>query len=210
MFTGIVQEVGTVVGILPRQGGTRLSLRAPKTASAAAAGDSVCVSGACLTVTKVNGEVLEFDVGAETKGITTLGAVRTGQKLNLEAAVASGTPMGGHLVNGHVDGVGRAIGLRRQGETVYLSLLAPKEGARYLVPKGSIAVDGVSLTVVEVEGERVLVALIPYTLENTTLGSLRVGGKVNVEFDILAKYAQAAATGETRLTLETLEKEGFY
>lgn len=209
MFTGIIQEVGTVVRILPRAGAREIAVRAAGLACKVEEGDSVCVSGACLTATWVSGEVLEFDVGAETEKRTTLGSLRVGGRVNLEPAAAAGAPLGGHFVNGHVDGVGRVALVGRRGDTVYLTLFVPQEGARYVVPRGSIAVDGVSLTPTDVEGGRVSVALIPYTLENTTLGSLRIGQEVNVEFDILAKYAAAALGGEAGLTLAALEENGF-
>lgn len=209
MFTGIIQEVGKVLRLVPRGGGRRVFLRAPEMASKAAAGDSVCVSGVCLTVTTVTGEGLEFDIGAETTQVSTLGSLRVGLRLNLEPALSAGDPMGGHLVSGHVDGIGKVVSRRHQGETVYLTLSVPRDGAGYVVPRGSIGVDGVSLTVTEAEGERVSVALIPYTLENTTLGHLRIGEKVNVEFDVLAKYAQTATAEQTGLTLAALEEDGF-
>jgi len=184
-------------------------LRCPGLTAAVKPGDSVSVSGVCLTATRVEGEILEFDSGAETERRTTLRSLRAGSRVNLELAAGLGSPVGGHFVTGHADGTGEITHLGRKGETVYLTLLVPPEGARYVVARGSIAVDGVSLTVTEVEGERVSVALIPYTLQNTTLGSGRIGQRVNVEFDILAKYAAKALGGEKGLTLAALEEDGF-
>lgn len=209
MFTGIVQEMGTVARILPRPSGRQVLVCAPRAASTARAGDSVSVNGVCLTVTRVKGDTFEFHIGAESAERTTLASLRVGQQLNLEPAALAGSSLGGHFVNGHVDGVAKVVNLRREGETVYLTLLVPSEGAGYVLPRGSIALDGVSLTPTKVEGHRVSVALIPHTLQNTTLGSLRVGQQVNVEFDILAKYAQAAMANEPGLTLAALEENGF-
>jgi riboflavin synthase len=176
MFTGIVREVGRVVSF----DGGRLVVAAESTA---AAGDSVAVDGVCLTV--VDGSGLAFDVVSETLARTTLGGLEAGDGVNIEPALRAGDPLGGHYVQGHVDGVGR---VRSLGEPVWFD--APAELLRYLVEKGSIAVDGVSLTVAAVDDGGFAVALIPHTLAETTLGGLAPGDGVNLETDVLAKYVE--------------------
>jgi riboflavin synthase len=191
VFTGIVREVGTVSAF----DGSRLVV---ETATDAAIGDSVAIAGVCLTVTGRENGALAFDVVAETLARTTLGRLVAGSKVNIEPSLRVGDPLGGHIVQGHVDGVGSlyAIGVANlatgaQGRT---SFDAPPEIIRYCVEKGSIAVDGVSLTVAAVDDERFEVALIPHTLEATTLGSLESGDPVNLEVDVLAKYVERLTT----------------
>jgi riboflavin synthase len=176
MFTGIVREVGRVASF----DGRRLVVEAE---THAAAGDSVAVDGVCLTA--VDGSQLAFDVVDETLGRTTLGALKAGDRVNLEPALRAGDPMGGHLVQGHVDGLGR---VRSIGEPVWID--APVELLRYTVEKGSITVDGVSLTVAALDDQGFAVALVPHTLEATTLGALEPGDPVNLEVDVLAKYVE--------------------
>jgi riboflavin synthase len=178
MFTGIVREVGTVASF----DGTRLVV---ETATDAGIGASVAVAGVCLTVTGQENGALAFDVVAETRARTTLGGLVAGSKVNIEPALRAGDPMGGHIVQGHVDGVGN---LRALGDLTWFD--APPEITRYCVEKGSIAVDGTSLTVAATDDEGFAVALIPHTLEETTLGSLYPGDPVNLEVDVLAKYVE--------------------
>jgi riboflavin synthase len=182
MFTGIVREVGRVESF---EGG-RLVVAAVRTA--AAEGDSVAVAGVCLTA--VDGELLAFDVVEETLARTKLGSLQPGDRVNLEPALRAGEPLGGHIVQGHVDGVGR---VRSTGQPVWID--APPELLRYCVEKGSITVDGVSLTVVTVDGDGFAVALVRHTLEVTTLGALAAGDAVNLEVDVLAKYVEKLLPG---------------
>jgi riboflavin synthase len=177
LFTGIVREVGRVVSF----DAGRLVVDAEQTA--AAEGDSVAVDGVCLTA--VDGTRLAFDVVEETLSRTTLGSLRPGDRVNLEPALRAGDPLGGHIVQGHVDGVGC---VRTAGELVWID--APPELLRYCVEKGSITVDGVSLTVAAVDADGFAVALVPHTLEVTTLGGLEAGDAVNLEVDVLAKYVE--------------------
>ena len=178
MFTGIVREVGTVASF----DGTRLVV---ETATEATIGDSVAISGVCLTVTGRENGGLAFDVVAETLDRTTLGKLAAGARVNVEPSLRVGDQLGGHIVQGHVDGVGS---LRERGDLTWFD--APPEIVRYCVEKGSIAVDGTSLTVATVDDEGFAVALIPHTLEATTLGSLEPGDAVNLEVDVLAKYVE--------------------
>jgi riboflavin synthase len=181
MFTGIVREVGTVA----RFDGSRLVV---ETGTQAKLGDSVAIAGVCLTVAARENGGLGFDVVSETLGRTTLGSLSPGDKVNVEPSLRAGEPLGGHIVQGHVDGVGR---LRERGELTWFD--APAEIVRYCVEKGSIAVDGTSLTVAATDEGGFAVALIPHTLEATTLGGLAPGSAVNLEVDVLAKYVERLA-----------------
>jgi riboflavin synthase len=190
MFTGIVEELGSVVDIESGPDSARLTVRGPLVASDARPGDSIAVSGVCLTVVEVRGEAFSTDVMKETLDRSALGALRDSDPVNLERAATLATRLGGHLVQGHVDGTGTVLS-REPGvgwEALRLSL--PAGLARYVVVKGSIAVDGVSLTVVDVGANWFSVGLIPTTLRLTTLGSRRVGEPVNLEADVIAKYVE--------------------
>jgi riboflavin synthase len=185
MFTGIVEELGTVVDLR----GGRLRVRGPVVAADAAVGDSIAVGGVCLTVVDRDGAELSFDIAEETFARTSLGALRPGDGVNLERPVTLASRLGGHLVQGHVDGVAQVIGLRPEGGGgTRLSVRLPAELARHVVEKGSITLDGVSLTVATVDDLVIDIALIPHTLRATTLGSIRPGDGLNVEVDIVAKY----------------------
>lgn len=183
MFTGIVEELGEVVGTEPGPI-TRLTVRGPLVSSDAAEGDSIAVNGVCLTVTGIAGDTFTVDVVAETLGRTSIGGAT---RVNLERAVTPVTRLGGHLVQGHVDGVGTLL---ERGQDGVIRIGMPPELSRYLVPKGSITVDGISLTVVEAAADSFTVALIPTTLARTTLGQLPIGGPVNLEVDVVAKYVE--------------------
>jgi riboflavin synthase alpha subunit len=193
VFTGIVRERGRVLSADRNGGGVHLRIAAPETARAAP-GDSIAVSGCCLTVTAADGDALEFDAVPETIARTTLGALEAGVEVNLEPALRAGEPLGGHFVQGHVDGCGRVAALRREGEGARLRLQLGPELQRYCVEKGSLAVDGVSLTIAALREDGVEIALVPFTLEHTTLGALEPGAAVNVEVDLLAKYAERLAS----------------
>ena len=186
MFTGIVRERGRVVGFTDG----RLEIEAPATASDAAIGDSVSVSGACLTIVSVDDGRLAFDVVPETVGRTSFARLEPGQGVNLEQAVRASDRLDGHVVQGHVDGVGTVRSLEPEGDGVRLTVEAPSDLLRYLVEKGSVAVEGVSLTVAGLHDDAFEIALIPYTLAETTLGDLRPGEPVNLEVDVLAKYVE--------------------
>ncbi len=186
MFTGIVRELGRVAAAA----GSRLRISAPGAASVAAVGDSVAVAGVCLTVVENDGVTLAFDVVPETLGRTSLGTLEADTAVNVEAALRAGEPLGGHLVQGHVDGVGtvRSIEPAEAGRRVWFDI--PGGLLRYCAEKGSIAVDGASLTIAAVDGTGIEVALVPHTLAATTLGALRSGDPVNLEVDVLAKYVE--------------------
>jgi riboflavin synthase len=188
MFTGLVESMGVVARIAAEGAGTRIALAEPRLAAASKLGDSIAVSGVCLTVVEQSSKALSFEAGPETLAKTNLGELRVGDRVNLERALAVGDRLGGHIVQGHVDALGRIAKRDRQGdwETIWFS--CPPALTRAMVPKGSIAVDGVSLTLVEVARDRFSVALIPHTLGATTLGFKAVGASVNLETDLISKH----------------------
>jgi riboflavin synthase alpha subunit len=191
MFTGIVRERGRVVLAEPApSGGLRLRVEAPATAAASEPGDSVTVAGCCLTATAALDSTIDFEAVPETLGRSTLGNLEAGAEVNLEPALRAGEPLGGHFVQGHVDGIGRVRSVEREGDGARLWLEVEPPLLRYCVAKGSIAVDGVSLTIAELDERGLSIALVPYTLRETTLGALRPGDAVNLEADLLAKYVE--------------------
>lgn len=194
MFTGIVREVGEVEGINRMDEGARLRVRA-ELAGDFSEGDSVAVSGACLTVAWAADGVFEADVMNQTLSLTTLGALGASDRVNLEPPLRAGEPLGGHLVQGHVDGTGEVRAVSEDGFARRLRVDAPAELRRYLVERGSITVDGVSLTVAALAHDGFEVSLIPETLERTTLGGLAEGSRVNLEVDVIARYAERLMQG---------------
>ena len=192
MFTGLIREIGTLKAVSPAGGVVRLQITAPHTASQIALGDSVAVNGICLTVTRQRGRDFTVEAVAETRRLTTLGRWRRGRRLHLEPALRVGDALDGHLMQGHVDGVGQVQRLQRHGGGLALTVKAAPEQREFLTPRGSVAVDGVSLTVDE--GPFVVgftVNLIPHTLNTTHLGTLRIGDRVNLEMDVLVKAARS-------------------
>jgi riboflavin synthase len=189
LFTGIVKEIGTVAQIDRGDEGARLRIEASFAADLAG-GDSVAVAGVCLTVASLDGGAFEADVMNQTLDLTTLGGLAAGDSVNLEPALRAGEPLGGHLVQGHVDCSATVAGIREDGIARRFAIALPPEHRRFVVEHGSITLDGVSLTVAELTDEGVGVSLIPETLERTTLGDLAVGGRVNVELDVIARYVE--------------------
>jgi len=188
MFTGLIEEKGKVIRTEPGPGGMRLTVEARMISGDVKLGDSVSVNGACLTAVEVSPPMLKFDVVRETVERSTLGRLKPGDSVNLERPLRAGDRLGGHMVLGHVDGIGTVREIRKAaGETV-LRFEAPPEIMQYIVQKGSIAVDGISLTVADLGPNWFAAAVIPHTLANTTLGEATVGSKVNLETDIIGKY----------------------
>lgn len=191
MFTGIVIAQGTITDTREVGGDCRLTVSCPDLQlQNAHAGDSICVSGACLTMLDPGGDGFSADVSKETLSLTTLGALSEGGKVNLELALAAGERLGGHLVTGHVDGMAHLVSRHPDARAERLEFEVPPPLARYVARKGSVCLDGVSLTVNEVDGCRFSVCLIPHTLEVTTLGDLQVGDPVNLEVDLVARYLE--------------------
>ncbi len=201
MFTGIVRERGRVVRAEGGPEGLALELEAPETAAASAVGDSVSIAGACLTVTSVEDGRMTFHVVPETMERSSLGRLEPGSEVNLEPALRAGDPLGGHYVQGHVDGLGRVRSLEPEGEGARLWVDAPPELLRYCVDKGSITVEGVSLTIAGLEPDGFAVALVPHTLEATTLGAARPGDPLNLEVDVLAKYVEKLVQADGAATI---------
>ena len=190
MFTGLVQSLAAVSAIEQDGPGVRLMIVDPLTAHRAAVGDSIAVNGCCLTVVSADEQSVSFEAGPETLARTTLGQLAVGDHLNLETSLKVGDELGGHLVTGHIDAVGTVDARHDDAEWSTMWIKVPSSLSRQLASKGSVAVDGVSLTLVDVEDDRFSVALIPHTLHVTTLGARQVGDPVNLETDVLAKYVQ--------------------
>ena len=190
MFTGIVRELGVVVEAEDAGGGKSLLVRAPEAAARTGVGDSVAINGCCLTATAIEGGAMAFHAVPETIARTTLVSLEPDARVNVEPALRAGEELGGHYVQGHVDGVGRIQSVEAEGEGLRVFVEAPAGVLRYCVEKGSITVDGVSLTVAELGDDAFAVALVPHTLEATTLSELRPGQEVNLEADVLAKYVE--------------------
>lgn len=214
MFTGIIEAVGTVSAIESRGGDARLKIRCDELDLAAAAvGDSIAVNGCCLTAVELADSTFAADVSRESLGLTTLGELERGSRVNLERALTLSKPLGGHLVTGHVDGVGRVENRVDDGRSVRFGIRVPAELSRYLARKGSICVDGVSLTVNEVDGDVFGVNIVPHTLEATGFAAYRNGSRVNLEVDIVARYLERLiGQGDGQgggLTRERLEEYGF-
>ncbi len=209
MFTGLIEAMGRIDAVRPVAAGKRIGVDGGALFREAAPGESIAINGCCLTVVGVSAAVAEFDVGPETLRKTNLGELSLGDRVNLERALKAESRLGGHFVQGHVDGIGSILRRETQGEweTVWFDA---GDLAAQLVPKGSVAVDGISLTVVDVTGSAFSVALIPHTLERTTLGAKRVGATVNLETDVIGKYVLkylGQITGG--LSLEALRRAGF-
>lgn len=189
MFTGIIKALGTVVAVDPVDNDVRLTLDIADTPLATPAlGDSIAVNGVCLTATTRDAERLVVDVSRETLSLTTLGALTTGAQVNLEPALAAGEPLGGHMVSGHVDGLGELLDKQADARSWRLSFAMPAALARFVAVKGSICVDGISLTVNAVEDEHFSVNIVPHTMQYTNLGARTPGDQVNLEIDVVARY----------------------
>jgi riboflavin synthase len=195
MFTGLIETLGTVQRAESEGAGRRLVVLGPDLAPEMSVGDSLAVNGACLTVVENLGDQLHFQAGPETLAKTNLGELKPGDAVNLERPLAVSDRLDGHFVQGHVDGLGRIVQRIKEGEWELVWFSCSTELADQMVKKGSVAVDGISLTLVDVQADRFSVALIPHTLEHTTLGRKGIGASVNIETDLLAKYVQKAISG---------------
>jgi riboflavin synthase len=219
MFTGIIEHVGTVESLALNGEGGRLSVHAPGVAASLAVSNSIAVNGCCLTVVSRDQERFSADLSGETIRRTSFGAsgggLKTGSRVNLEQPLTAGKEFGGHFVLGHVDGIGRVTHLEPEGENWWYGVQVPEEFARYIVPKGSITIDGISLTVARWRNHVAEAAVIPYTYEHTNLRDCKTGDAVNLEGDVLGKYverhlqARSAASSSSSITLARLTEEGF-
>jgi riboflavin synthase len=215
MFTGLIEEVGTVTRIIPEGAGRRIVVRAPQVAKQLKLGDSIAVSGVCLTAVDVTPESFAADLAEETWRRTSFSRLGSGARVNLELPMRADGRFGGHIVQGHVDGTGSLLALERvhrDANDYWLELEIPPQIARYVVEKGSLSIEGISLTVARVELNRVSLAIIPHTLANTNLQSLKPGDPLNLEVDLIAKYVERMMgndSASSSLTLERLVGAGF-
>lgn len=214
VFTGIVEEIGTVSSIKQGPNSLQLGIRCSKVLEDVKKGDSIAVNGVCLTVSEFSSQQFTADVMPETVKATTLYTLRVGSRLNLERAMAANGRFGGHFVSGHVDGTGEILSIRKKENAVYMEIGIAPELSAYLIPKGSVTVDGTSLTVFEVTENGFIISLIPVTQGDSIVGGKRVGEMVNVECDMLAKYMEKLLMKKDRkpaggLTMESLAANGF-
>jgi riboflavin synthase len=214
MFTGIIEQLGAVEKLETTAGGACLTIRAPEMAPALAISNSIAVNGCCLTVVSGDAERFIADLSGETLRRTSFAELEPGAIVNLERPLTAGKELGGHFVQGHVDGVGRVVHLKPEGENWWLAVRIPNEVARYVAMKGSIAVDGISLTIAGWRDNVAEMAIIPYTYAHTNLRERTPGDAVNLECDILAKYVERLLDARhepspSRITLERLTREGF-
>jgi riboflavin synthase len=214
MFTGIIEEVGRVAGIVNRAGKRRLTVSASQVTGELKTGDSIAVSGVCLTAVEITPKTFAADLAEETWKRTSFSRIKKGALVNLELPMRLNERLGGHIVQGHVDGTGKLVALDQigGGDDFWLQIEIPPELARYVIFKGSLSIEGISLTVAKIEGTRVGAAIIPHTVKMTNLKSLKAGDPVNLEVDLVAKYIEKMIRGESgnsALTVERLVSEGF-
>lgn len=215
MFTGIIEEVGTVKAVKRSGTSSFIEIQAKKVLEDVHLGDSIAVNGVCLTVTHFGGGVFRADVMNETLSRSSLGSLTSGSPVNLERAMAAGGRFGGHIVSGHIDGTGTVSDIRNDGIAVWYTIAAPRELLRYIVEKGSIAIDGISLTVAKVTDTSFSVSIIPHTAAQTILGTKKTGDTVNLENDIIGKYVEKLMKpsepqkSESGITMDFLMKNGF-
>lgn len=217
MFTGIIQAIGEVAAMQPKGDDLRLRIRSGKLdLSAVQIGDSIATSGVCLTAVELPGDGFWADVSGETLAVTGIGKLKVGDRVNLEKALTPVTPLGGHLVSGHVDGTGSVLSRRADGRSIRFRMQVPAALARYIAAKGSVCVDGISLTVNTVEGAEFELNIVPHTLEETTMGDFQPGRTFNLEVDIIARYLErlllgdaAAQSGTQGISEDLLQRCGF-
>ncbi|MDE5854859.1 MAG: riboflavin synthase [Ruminococcus sp.] len=212
MFTGIIEEVGTVKAVQRSGNNSFIRIQADKILSDVHLGDSIAVNGVCLTVTKFDGSIFQADVMNETLSRSSLGSLKTGSIVNLERAMSANGRFGGHIVSGHIDGTGNIINIKNDGIAIWYTIKANNNIMRYIVEKGSVAIDGISLTVAEVGKNNFSVSIIPHTSGQTILSSKKVGDIVNLENDIIGKYIEKlmnTAKSESVIDMNFLAERGF-
>jgi riboflavin synthase len=194
MFTGIIEEIGTIEKVSPISGGMRLTIRAKKIIEDIAVNDSICIDGVCLTATRVNDNSFQVDAVGATLDKSTFNGIKADALVNLERSVRLSDRLGGHLVQGHVNGIGTISEIKKLGENYLVKIIIPEELERYLIKEGSIAINGISLTIADLNSNEISISVIPHTWQNTNLKDKKVNEKVNVEIDILAKYVEKLLT----------------
>ena len=214
MFTGIVEEVGRVIGIVHKNGNRRLNIAASRLVKELKEGDSIAVSGVCLTAVEIKPRSFAADLAEETWNRTSFSRIKKGALVNLELPMRADGRLGGHIVQGHVDGAGKFLALEPipDADDYWLRIEIPPDLARYVIFKGSLSIEGISLTVAKIEGTQVTVAIIPHTVKMTNLKSLKPGDPVNLEVDLIAKYVEKMFKGESAnssITVERLVRQGF-
>jgi riboflavin synthase len=219
MFTGIIEGVGTVSQVRPMDGGRRLTVAADFSLDGTGIGDSIAVNGACLTAVSLQGARFTVDVSPETLSKTTFKSIKIGDRVNLERALKLSDRLDGHLVSGHIDGLGTITGKQNQGNAVVVTFSVPDFLSRYMIPKGSVAIDGISLSINSCDNQSFNVSIIPHTAKITTLGLKETGARVNIETDMLGKYVEKFLSGRgrdseekrsaTSLYMQFLSKTGF-
>ena len=209
MFTGIIEEIGTVKAIKRGAKSITLEIVAQKVLEGTQVGDSICTNGVCLTVTSLGGGVFSADVMPQTMRMTSLGALKPGDKVNLERALTLESRLGGHIVSGHIDGTGKIVKREQDDTALWLHIEAPAHIMRYIIDKGSITVQGVSLTVAKATPSSFAVSLIPHTQNATTLHSAKVGDTVNLENDVIAKYVESFVNGNGNVNVNDDENDKF-
>ncbi len=208
MFTGIIEEVGKVSTITDK----KIIISAQTVLNGTKIGDSISVNGVCLTVTKINTNSFDADISPETMKVTAFGNLKTGSAVNLERAMSADGRFGGHIVSGHIDGLGKVKSILKENDFYRISIELPAELAKYTVKKGSISIDGISLTIADIKANIISVSVIPHTFKNTNLQNLRIGDFVNIETDILGKYVEkflSTSDNRTGISMEFLMENGF-
>jgi riboflavin synthase len=215
MFTGIIEEIGMITGFSPIRGGKKITIRADKISDDLKVDHSVSVNGVCLTVVNISGKLFTVEAVGETLDKSTLSDIKKSTFVNLERAMKLGDRLGGHLVQGHVNGMGKISQLVQRGDNWYMEIDLPEELIRYVIPEGSIAIDGISLTVANCIGTKVGISIIPHTFKNTTFSLAKLGQKCNVENDLVGKYLEkwlnypSNGKNKSPITLDWLQSQGF-
>lgn len=217
MFTGIIEEVGTLEEIITGNGFGIMKVKCSKVLEDTKIGDSIATNGVCLTVREKDAFSFSADVMGETLAKTNLGSLKIGDKLNLERALRLSDRLGGHIVSGHIDGIGEIVSIKEENDGIWLTISAPQEVVRYVIYKGSISIDGISLTVAYVDNEVFKVSVIPHTLENTILHNKKINSKVNLECDLVGRYLEKLVSlknekeenNKSSITMEFLNNNGF-
>ncbi len=212
MFTGIIEEVGKVVNVIKETNSLKLDIEAPKTVKSINLGDSICVNGVCLTATYFDNRLFSADVSPETFNRTNLKYLKNGSLVNLEKSLTLSKPLGGHIVTGHVDAIGKIISIKKMFNFTEFIIEFPIELRKYIVEKGSIAINGISLTVNNIEGNKISLMIIPHTIEETNLKNTNIGEIVNIEVDIIGKYVENMLkfdNKDKKLNIDFLRKHGF-